>query len=73
MSLSERASTDRILDFGCGHGRVMRWLRAAYPNARITGTDVDKGGVDFCAATFGSHTVVSGYDFDNLPRTESMT
>jgi SAM-dependent methyltransferase len=36
-----------ILDFGCGHGRVGRWLRAAYPSARITGAEVSQATVDF--------------------------
>ena len=29
-----------ILDFGCGHGRVARDLRAAFPDAAITFSDV---------------------------------
>jgi SAM-dependent methyltransferase len=57
----------RILDFGCGHGRVMRWLRVAYPEAAIVGTDVYSPGVEFCAGTFGSTPIVSGADFDNVP------
>ena len=44
----------RILDYGCGHGRVMRWLRAAFPDATITGADVLPGAVEFCASTFGA-------------------
>jgi SAM-dependent methyltransferase len=67
LSLAEHSSADRILDFGCGHGRVMRWLRAAYPSAQITGTDVNESGVNFCAGAFGSIPIVSGYDFNNLP------
>lgn len=57
----------RICDFGCGHGRVMRWLRAAFPKADIWGGDVGAGGVEFCARTFGSKPVISGTDFNALP------
>ena len=43
-----------ILDMPCGHGRVLRWLKAAYPNAKITACDILADGVDFCADTFGA-------------------
>jgi trans-aconitate methyltransferase len=29
-----------VLDFGCAHGRVTRWLRAAWPNADLHVADV---------------------------------
>jgi 2-polyprenyl-3-methyl-5-hydroxy-6-metoxy-1,4-benzoquinol methylase len=43
-----------ILDFGCGSGRVLRWLRAAYPNASIHASDVRDDSLRFCAAQFGA-------------------
>ena len=48
-----------ILDMPSGHGRVMRWLKAAYPNARLTASDLIVDGVDYCAATFGATPVYS--------------
>ena len=48
-----------ILDMPCGHGRVTRWLRAAYPVARITACDLLQDGVDFCARTFDAQRVYS--------------
>jgi SAM-dependent methyltransferase len=42
-----------ILDFGCGHGRITRWFRAGFPNARIHVTDYDRTGVEFCVEQFG--------------------
>lgn len=48
-----------ILDMPCGHGRVARWLRAAYPQARLTACDLLKDGVDFCASTFDAVPVYS--------------
>jgi SAM-dependent methyltransferase len=48
------AEPERILDLACGHGRVMRALRAAFPQASLTGCDVNHGGVDFCRDRYGS-------------------
>ncbi len=46
-----------ILDMACGHGRVLRWLAAAYPGATLTACDLLRDGVDFCAETFGARRV----------------
>jgi SAM-dependent methyltransferase len=43
-----------ILDMPCGHGRVLRWLKAAYPNAKLTACDILADGVEFCVETFGA-------------------
>src|ERR1700729_3189423 len=48
-----------ILDLPCGHGRVTRWIRAAYPDAKLTACDILTDGVDFCADTFGAIPVYS--------------
>jgi cyclopropane fatty-acyl-phospholipid synthase-like methyltransferase len=50
---------DRILDFACGGGRVMRFLRAAYPDASITGVELLESLVRFCERNFGATGVVS--------------
>jgi SAM-dependent methyltransferase len=55
-----------VLDFGCGHGRVLRSLAADFPHARLTATDVDAGGVNFCAKAFGAIPVYSDADFSRL-------
>lgn len=49
----------RILDLPCGYGRVMRYLRAAWPQSEITAMDLNQDAVDFCASTFGARAVVS--------------
>jgi SAM-dependent methyltransferase len=41
-----------ILDFGCGHGRVARWLRVAFPNAVIDVTDYNPSAVNWCVDRF---------------------
>lgn len=48
-----------ILDMPCGHGRVLRAMRAAFPVARITACELETDGVDFCARTFGAIPVYS--------------
>jgi len=55
-----------ILDLPCGHGRVLRWLRAHYHYAKITACDLDHDGVDFCAKQFGATPVYSQRDLKQL-------
>jgi len=61
-----RKAPESILDFGCGHGRVLRSLAADFPLARLTAADLDAGGVNFCAKTFGAIPVYSNPDFSRL-------
>jgi SAM-dependent methyltransferase len=53
---------ESILDFPCGWGRVLRMLRVAFPKAALTVSDIDRGGVDFCARTFGARPAYSAHD-----------
>ncbi len=55
-----------ILDMPCGHGRVTRMIRAAYPGAELMACDLDPDGVDFCAATFGAAAAYSREDVRDL-------
>ncbi|MEP6914282.1 MAG: methyltransferase domain-containing protein, partial [Acidobacteriota bacterium] len=41
-SLQEFAS---VLDFGCGVGRVLRWLKALIPEARFAGAEIDEDAI----------------------------
>jgi SAM-dependent methyltransferase len=52
----------RILDFACGHGRVLRFLKRDFPEAELTACDLDRGAVDFCAQTFNARTLYSSAD-----------
>jgi trans-aconitate methyltransferase len=49
----------RIMDFPCGHGRVLRFLRSAFPNATIYGGDLNQSGVAFCAERFNALPIIS--------------
>jgi SAM-dependent methyltransferase len=59
MLAAQKSSCRRILDFACGHGRVLRWLRNAFPSAEITACDIVADAVEFCARTFQAMPVVS--------------
>lgn len=60
--LCDKPHYPEILDLPCGHGRVLRWLRAHYHYARITACDLERDGVDFCAQEFGAIPVYSQID-----------
>src|SRR5262245_27216903 len=50
---------ERVLDFGCGHGRVARHLRAMFPQAQLHFSDIDASAVEFCATTFNGTGILS--------------
>jgi SAM-dependent methyltransferase len=57
---------DRILDFACGGGRVLRILKAAFPDAHLTACDVQPAAVEFCVNTFGAAGITSAYDPEDV-------
>jgi SAM-dependent methyltransferase len=59
MLASGRDEFSSVLDFACGHGRVLRTLKAAFPDAAFTATDIIVRGVRFCAETFGATGVIA--------------
>jgi trans-aconitate methyltransferase len=56
----------KILDFGCGAGRVTRWLCAAFPEAEISVTDLRETDLEFCAKNFRVTPWLSGTEIDAL-------
>jgi SAM-dependent methyltransferase len=46
------ADAARVLDFGCGCGRVLRYVRDWLPMADLYGADMDQKGIDWCRANF---------------------
>jgi SAM-dependent methyltransferase len=50
---------NRILDFGCGAGRVTRWISAAFPDASPEGCDLREADIAFVHTTFGALTWIS--------------
>ncbi len=49
-------SPARVLDYACGYGRVLRWLRAAFPESFLLGVDADRTAVATAGATLGIET-----------------
>jgi SAM-dependent methyltransferase len=62
---AQRDSVGTILDFACGGGRVLRYLRAAFPEAAITGCDLYEAGLEFLAETFSVQPVAAQLDIDD--------
>jgi SAM-dependent methyltransferase len=56
----------RIMDFGCGHGRVSRHLRSFFPNAELFFSDIDPTCPTFCSSQFGGTSVQSSEDFTSV-------
>ncbi len=55
-----------ILDLPCGFGRVLRFLRHGFPGARVHACDLQREGVDFCAAELGAVAAYSRPELDGL-------
>ena len=56
----------RILDMPCGHGRVLRFLKAGFPSAELYACDLLRDGVDFCSGTFRVRGIYSNPDFGKV-------
>jgi len=59
LKAAGKEEVNKILDLPCGHGRVLRTLKSAFPKAQLTACDLDKDGVDFCARVFDATAVYS--------------
>lgn len=55
-----------ILDFPCGYGRVLRFLKARFPDAEITVSEIDPAALNFCKLVFSVNSVLSDTDFSKL-------
>lgn len=62
MLASGKSRVARILDLPSGYGRVLRTLKAAFPEAELTACDIDRGAVDFCARALGAIPLYSNED-----------
>lgn len=68
LAQADRALADvnRWLDFGCGYGRVLRFLLQEVPPKQIVASDLIKEAVDFCRSEFGVEGVYSGRDLSTV-------
>lgn len=55
-----------ILDFPCGYGRVLRFLRSMFPNASITAAEINSSALDFCRRHFSVNPFLSKESFSDL-------
>lgn len=62
LSAARVTHVSRVLDLPCGHGRVLRHLKALFPDAQFDACDLDKEGVAFCEKTLGANGVISDPD-----------
>ena len=62
---AKRDSVSTILDFACGGGRVLRYLRAEFPEAAITASDLYVAGLEFCAEAFSARPVPAQLNIDD--------
>lgn len=49
----------RILDFGCGCGRVLTWFSYLYPESRLFATDIDAEAIQWCQQHLGERAMFS--------------
>jgi|tagenome__1003787_1003787.scaffolds.fasta_scaffold20943891_2 SAM-dependent methyltransferase len=62
----EYSDVESWLDFGCGYGRVLRFLVDHVDPRKVWVSDVIDEGVRFCSAEFGVHPARSTAAFDTL-------
>ena len=55
-----------ILDFACGYGRVLKFLKARFPTANIAASDIDPEALNFCRRAFFVQTAISNLDFQRV-------
>jgi SAM-dependent methyltransferase len=61
-----RKPPSRILDLPCGHGRTLRMLKAAFPEAELIASDIDPDAVEFCSRVFGAKSVQSHFSPEQI-------
>jgi SAM-dependent methyltransferase len=69
QAVAGKRTFESILDFACGHGRVLRTLKAEFPDAELAACDLNEDGVRFCARTFGARPFLSHVDPDRIELT----
>ena len=72
LDVARTEAIGSILDFGCGHGRVLRVLKAEFPHAELAACDINADGVHFCARAFGAKPFRSHRDPEQIELTEQF-
>ena len=67
LAVFRLAHVQSVLDLPCGHGRVARHLRAAFPTAKLSFCDIARPAVDFCSREFDGFGVYSREELTETP------
>jgi SAM-dependent methyltransferase len=67
LSAAGKTKVGNILDFGCGYGRVLRAIRARWPDAAIMAADLMANGIRFCSEAFGAEPFQAKRDTSDAP------
>ena len=65
------ASTRRVLDFGCGCGRTLRWMLPRFPGVEFHGVDVDANAILWCQQNLPAAQCIRGNPDPPLPYPDS--
>lgn len=66
LELANKEECLSILDMPSGYGRVLRYLKAEFPNAHITACELNRKAVDYCVSTFGVNGLYSDKDLKKI-------
>jgi SAM-dependent methyltransferase len=66
LSCAKVGHVESVLDFPCGYGRVLRFLSAHFPVAKVTACELSKDAVQFCVNRFGAWPAYSSIDLSSI-------
>jgi len=66
LKLADKNDCRFILDFASGYGRVLRYIKARFPDADITACELEKDAVDYCVRKFKVKGVYGNKDVNNI-------
>lgn len=66
MILNDVAPPKTFMDFGCAYGRILRYMKAAFPETALTACDVREDALAYCADTLGARPVLSSQNLAEI-------
>ncbi|WP_435581317.1 methyltransferase domain-containing protein [Amycolatopsis thermoflava] len=72
LQAAGRPAPRRVLDFGCGYGRVLRTFRAAFPDAELVASDIELDGVEHCVRFFGATGLPASVRIEEIPQVSDI-
>lgn len=63
----DKGDARTVLDFGCGYGRVIRWLKGYFSEAAISGYDIDRNAISQVGEFFGVDAFQIDAEWTNIP------